>query len=48
MVRVGLVPNLPCGVERKQKSEIKKMLDGVPNLPCGVESYLVLDEGGWD
>ncbi len=34
------VPNAPCGVERKEKEELKKLVQQVPNAPCGVESIL--------
>ena len=38
------VPNVPCGVERRNLSSLSlRKSKGVPNVPCGVESQL----SGW-
>ncbi len=36
------VPNAPCGVEREEIEEIKRIWEEVPNAPCGVESQASL------
>ena len=38
LVRVCVVPNLPCGVERGNLQPSRERWNLVPNLPCGVES----------
>ncbi len=37
-----LVPNVPCGVERKIGGLNIQFLPFVPNVPCGVESLFTL------
>ncbi len=34
-----VVPNVPCGVERKNLNLITSLHQKVPNVPCGVESH---------
>ncbi len=33
------VPNVPCGVERREWNLKTKKKHEVPNVPCGVESF---------
>ncbi len=35
----SIVPNVPCGVERRVKSPVAICHLPVPNVPCGVESW---------
>ncbi len=38
----GIVPNAPCGVERREVQSLAlDFYKGVPNAPCGVERLLV-------
>ena len=36
----GIVPNVPCGVERQFPGLLVALSLFVPNVPCGVESAL--------
>ncbi len=36
-LRIVVVPNAPCGVERRSKRSKNSHWETVPNAPCGVE-----------